>query len=108
MAPKKGGSGIVEGLWAGTAIFAAIKAKTFAGFITSFLVYAVVLIAVIAVGVMILKAMGIQMREKMTDIGAIQCQPGETETPDCYGERGCTKPSGNCYKLNSPSGGPSA
>jgi hypothetical protein len=108
MAPKKGGSGIVEGLWAGTAVFAATKAKTFAGFITSFLVYAVVLMAVLAVGVMVLKALGIQWREKMTDIGAIQCQAGETETPDCYGERGCTKPSGNCYKLNSPSGGPPA
>jgi hypothetical protein len=105
---KKGGSGIVEGLWAGTAFFAASKAKTFTGFITSFLVYAVILIVVIAVGMWVLKTLGLQMREKMTDIGAIQCQAGETETPDCYGEKGCMKPSGNCYKLNSPSGGPAA
>jgi hypothetical protein len=108
MAPKKGGSGIVEGLWAGTAFFAASNAKTFAGFVTSFLVYAVVLMIVIAVAVWVLKAVGIQVREKMTDIGAIQCQAGETETPDCYGERGCVKPSGNCYKLNTPSEAPTA
>ena len=108
MAPKKGGSGIVEGLWAGTAVFAAVKSRTFAGFITSFLVYAVVLIVLIAVAAMILKAVGIQWREKMTDVAAIQCQAGETETPDCYGERGCMKPSGSCYKLLTPSGGPVA
>ena len=106
MAGKKGGAiGVVEGLWAGTAIFAATKAKTYAGFITSFLVYAVVLMVFIAVAVWVLKSLGIQWREKMTDIGAIQCQAGETETADCYGERGCTKPSGNCYKLNSPAPG---
>ena len=105
---KKGGSGVVEGLWAGTAFFAASKAKTFAGFITSFLVYAVILMVLIALGMMVLKSLGIQMREKMTDVGAIQCQAGETETPDCYGERGCMKPSGNCYKLLTPSGGPAA
>jgi hypothetical protein len=105
MAPKKGGSGIVEGLWAGTAVFAALKSKTFVGFVTSFLLYAVVLVVIIAAGVWVMKALGVQMREKMTDIGAIQCQAGETETPDCYGERGCTKPSGNCYKLNSPAPG---
>ena len=104
MAKTKGGAiGVVEGLWAGTAIFAATKAKTFAGFVTSFVLYAVVLMVVIAVVVWVLKALGIQIREKMTDVGAIQCQVGETETPDCYGERGCVKPSGNCYKLLTPS-----
>jgi hypothetical protein len=109
MAGKKGGSiGVVEGLWAGTAFFAATKAKTYTGFLTSFVVYAVVLMVVLAVGVWLMKTAGLQWREKMTDIGAIQCQAGETETGDCYGERGCMKPSGNCYKLNSPSGGPKA
>lgn len=103
---KKGGSiGVVEGLWAGTAFFAATKAKTYTGFIVSFLFYAVILLVVLAVGMWLLKTLGLQMRERMTDIGAIQCQAGETETPDCYGERGCTRASGNCYKLNSPSGG---
>jgi hypothetical protein len=115
MANKKGGSGIVEGLWAGTAFFAATKAKTFPAFITSFLMYAVVLIVFIAVGMWVLKTLGLQVREKMTDIGAIQCQAGEVETNDCYGERGCAKggPPGSpeykgCYKLNTPSGGPAA
>lgn len=105
---KGGAIGVIEGLWAGTAVFAATKAKTYTGFILSFLVYAVVLMVVIAVGVWLMKATGLQWREKMTDIGAITCQAGETETPDCYGEKGCMKPSGNCYKLNSPSGGPKA
>jgi hypothetical protein len=108
MAPKKGGSGIVEGLWAGTAVFAALKTKTFAGFVTSFVVYAVVLMVILAVVMWVMKTVGLQVREKMTDVGAIQCQAGETETPDCYGERGCVKPSGNCYKLLTPSGGPAA
>jgi hypothetical protein len=108
MPNKKGGSGIVEGLWTGTAVFAAFKARTFAGFITSFVVYAIVLMVVIAVVMWIMKTVGLQVREKMTDVGAIQCQAGETETPDCYGERGCVKPSGNCYKLLTPSGGPAA
>jgi len=108
MAPKKGGSGIVEGLWAGTAVFAATKARTCSGFLQSFVIYAIVLMVLIAVAAWVAKAVGLELREKMTDIGAIQCQAGETETPDCYGEKGCMKPSGNCYKLNSPSGGPPA
>lgn len=109
MPAKKGGSvGVVEGLWAGTAVFAATKAKTYSGFIGTFLLYSVVLVVFLTVAMWLLKTLGLQAREKMTDIGAIQCQPGEMETPDCYGERGCTKPSGNCYKLNSPSGALSA
>jgi hypothetical protein len=102
MAPKKGGS-LMEGLWIGTGVFAASKSRTFADFLSKYALYAVVLLVVLAVLAWLAKAVGLQWREKMTDIGAIQCQPGETETPDCYGERGCTKPSGNCYKLNSPS-----
>lgn len=107
MAPKKGGS-LIEGLWVGTGLFAASKARTFTDFLTKYAMYAVIVLVVIALLGWVAKAVGLQLREKMTDIGAIQCQPGETETPDCYGERGCTKPSGNCYKLNSPSGGPAA
>jgi len=96
---KKGGSGIVEGLWAGTAVFAAVKARNFQGFVTSFLMYAVALIVLLAVVGWVLNALGIQLREKMMDVGTIQCQAGETPTDNCYGEKGCTKPSGNCYKL---------
>jgi hypothetical protein len=98
MAPKKGGSGIVEGLWAGTAVFAATKSRTFASFITSFLVYAVVLMLFLAVLAWVMKAVGLRPLEKFS-VNEIQCQAGETPTNDCYGERGCVKPSGNCYKL---------
>ena len=106
--PKKGGSGIVEGLWAGTAVFAATKARNFQGFITSFVMYAVVLIVLIAVVGWVLSSLGIQLREKMMDVGTIQCQAGETPTDNCYGEKGCTKPSGNCYKLLSSGAAPAS
>jgi hypothetical protein len=107
MTAKKGG-GVLEGLWVGTGLFAASKARNFTGFLTSYAMYAVVVLVVLAVVAWIAKAVGLQWREKMTDIGAIQCQAGETETSDCYGERGCMMPTGNCYKLNTPSGGPAA
>lgn len=107
MAPKKGGS-LIEGLWVGTGLFAASKARTFTDFLTKYAMYAVIVLVVLALLGWVAKAVGLQLREKMTDIGAIQCQAGETETSDCYGERGCLKPSGNCYKLNTPSGAPSA
>ncbi len=104
---KKGGS-LLNGLWVGTGVFAASKARNFTGFLTSYAMYAVIVLVVLAVVGWVAQAVGLQWREKMTDIGAIQCQAGETETSDCYGERGCLKPSGNCYKLNTPSGAPSA
>jgi hypothetical protein len=107
MSTKKGGS-LLNGLWVGTGVYAASKARNFTGFLTTYALYAVIVLVVLAVATWVAKAVGLQLREKMTDIGAIQCQPGESETSDCYGERGCTKPSGNCYKLNSPSGGPAA
>ena len=107
-AQKKGGSGIVEGLWAGTAFFAAIKARTFTGFIASFLMYAIVLIVFLAVAAWLLNTLGFQWKEKFT-VAEIQCQAGETPTDNCYGEKGCTKPSGNCYKLlSTQDGAPSA
>jgi hypothetical protein len=105
---KKGGSGIVEGLWAGTAVFAAVKARNFQGFVTSFLMYALALIVLLAVVGWVLNALGIQLREKMMDVGTIQCQAGETPTDNCYGEKGCTKPSGNCYKLLSSGAAPAS
>jgi hypothetical protein len=95
---KKGGSGIVEALWAGTAVFAATKARTYTGFITSTVIYGIVLMIVLAVATWLMKAIGIQAKEKFT-VDEIQCQQGETPTDDCYGEKGCLKPSGNCYKL---------
>ena len=107
MAVKKGGS-LLNGLWVGTGVFAASKARDFTGFLTSYAMYAVIVLVVLAVATWVAKAVGLQWREKMTDVGAIQCQAGETETPDCYGERGCVKASGNCYKLLTPGGGPAS
>lgn len=102
MPAKKGGSGIVEGLWAGTAVFAAVKARTFAGFLQSFLMYAVILIVLIAAGVWVAKTVGLQLREKMTDIGALPCPPGQSEGTNEAGERVCRTPSAT-YVYPSPS-----
>ena len=104
MVAKKGGAGITEALWAGTAIFAATKARTYTGMITSVILYSIVLMAVLAAGAWLLKLVGLQVREKFS-VAEIQCQPGESPTSDCYGEQGCTKPSGACYKLLSTADG---
>ena len=58
-AAKKGGAGIVEALWAGTAVFAATKAKSYSGFITSLVIYSIVLIIVLAAATWVMKALGI-------------------------------------------------
>lgn len=102
MAVKKGGAGIIEGLWAGTAFFAATKARSFTGFVTSFLIYAVALIVLIAVGTWVLKMVGVQLREKMTDIGALPCPPGQSEGTNDAGERVCRSANAT-YVYPSPS-----
>jgi len=104
---KKGGAGIVEALWAGTAVFAAVKAKTYTSLITSIVIYGAVLMVVLAAGAWVMKAIGLQVSEKFS-VAEIQCQAGETPTSDCYGEQGCLKPSGACYKLLSTTTGASA
>jgi len=104
-ATKKGGAvGIVEALWAGTAVFAATKAKSYSGFITSVVIYGLVLIVVLAAASWVMKTIGLKPLEKFS-VAEIQCQAGETPTSDCYGEQGCTKPSGACYKLLSTQNG---
>jgi len=95
--PKKGGS-IVGGLWTGTAVYAAMKARSFTGFVKSYLMYGVIVLIGIAVVVYVAQALGLVRVERFS-VGEIQCQPGETPTDDCQGERGCKKASGNCYKL---------
>jgi hypothetical protein len=104
---KKGGAGITEALWAGTAVFAAVKARTYAGMITSVVLYSVILMAVLAAGAWLMKLVGLQAREKFS-VAEIQCQAGESPTSDCYGEQGCVKPSGACYKLLSTATAPPA
>ncbi len=55
-------------------MFAATKSKSFSGFITSFVIYAVVLMIVIAVATWLLKTIGLQPRETFA---SIQCPPGQ-------------------------------
>jgi len=81
--PKKGGAGIVEALWAGTAVFAATKAKSYTGFVTSVVIYGIVLIIILAAATWVMKALGIQMKEGMENgvEGAFgQCPNGGTPT----------------------------
>ena len=104
--PAKGGSGPLAGLWMGTAVFSALNAKSFGGFVKSYLGYALVIIAVGVVLLWVIRKSGF-MTEKFS-VNEIQCQPGEQPTSNCYGEKGCTKPSGSCYKLLSSGSGASA
>ena len=93
---KKSGGGIIEGLWTGTAVYAAMKARSFTGFLSSFLMFSVIILVGAAVVMWVLGALG--MREKFS-LSQIRCQAGEQPTDNCGGERGCVKSSGNCYKL---------
>lgn len=104
--PSKGGAGPLSGLWMGTAVFSALGAKTFGGFVKSYLMYAVVLVAGLMVVAWVLSRLGLRMER--FSVADIQCQPGETPTSSCGGERGCMKPSGNCYKLVSSGDAPPA
>lgn len=94
MAAKKGGS-IVEGLWTGTAVFAALKSTTFAGFVWSFIVYAVVLILGLMVVAWVLRVV---TGREMFSVSEIKCPPGSTAVEKCpgTGTPGCLHPSGNC------------
>lgn len=86
----------MAGLWAGTGFFAALNSTTYAGFLTKFALYAVFLIIVVMVlGWLVRTVTG----REFFAVSEIGCQAGETPTNNCYGEKGCTKPSGNCYKL---------
>ena len=89
----------MHGLWAGTGLFAAMNSTTYWSFLTKFAVYALFLILVMMVlGWVVRMVTG----REFFDVAQISCQAGETPTDNCYGERGCTKPSGNCYKLLTP------
>jgi hypothetical protein len=101
----KGGDPI-NGLWIGTAVFSALKAKTFAGFIKSYFWYALLILAVVMLAAWILRKSGL-ITEKFS-VSEIQCKAGETPTNNCNGERGCSMPSGNCYKLLSQPTAPPA
>jgi hypothetical protein len=97
MAKRKGGSGVVEGLWAGTAVFAATKSKSFSGFITSFVIYAVILMVVIAAATWLLKTIGLQV-PKETFVEGIKCPNGEDPIQK-NGKRVCITGAGNEIEL---------
>lgn len=105
--PAKGGSGPLAGLWMGTAVFSAVNAKSFGGFVKSYLGYALVIIAVGILLAWVIRSSGF-LTEKFS-VAEITCQKGEIEIPNCYGERGCKYPgTENCYKLLSSGSGASA
>jgi hypothetical protein len=96
----------MAGLWMGTAVFSALKAKDFGGFVKSYLLYALLIIVVLMGAAWVLRKSGL-LTEKFS-VDEIQCQRGETPTANCYGEKGCTKPSGACYKLLNTATGPAS
>lgn len=95
----------MAGLWMGTAVFSALKAKDFGGFVKSYVWYALlVLVGLVAVA-WVLRKVGL-LTEKFS-VEDIQCQRGETPGT-CSGEKGCILPSGNCYKLLTTQTAPSS
>ena len=85
----------MEGLWTGTAFFAASNAKTFADFVGQFLLYSLVLI----VGFMLVAwVLRLVTGKEMFSVSQIQCPPGSNPVEKCPGTEtpGCLHPSGNC------------
>lgn len=93
MAKGKGG-GLVEGLWTGTAFFAASNSRTFVDFVGKFLLYSLVLI----VGAMVIAwVIRLVTGKEMFSVAEIKCPPGSSPGK-CPGTdtEGCVTPSGNC------------
>ena len=80
----------------GTAVFSALKARDFGGFVKSYVWYALLILVVLMGAAWVLRKAGL-LTEKFS-VDEIQCQRGETPGM-CAGEKGCIKSSGNCYKL---------
>jgi len=93
MAKGKGG-GLVEGLWTGTAVFAASNSRTFAGFVGNFLVYSLVLIVGFTLVAWVLRTV---MGKEMFSVSQIQC-PSGSSPGTCPGTKteGCVTAAGNC------------
>jgi hypothetical protein len=77
------GGGLAEALWSGTAVYAAVNAKSYKGFLKSFAMYAVVLIVILVVIGLILQALGLRM-ERFVPIA-----------PSKEGDAKYTTPAGN-------------
>lgn len=84
----------MEGLWTGTAFFAASNSKTFAGFVGTFFVYSLVLVAGFVIVAFVLRAV---TGREMFSVAEIPCPPG-SRPGTCPGgsTKGCITPSGNC------------
>jgi hypothetical protein len=106
---KKGGSGITEALWAGTAVFAATKARSYTGFLTSVVIYGVILLAVLAVAAWLMRTLGIQMREGFAGKAAFgQCPNGGSPVTQSDGTTKCMTAAGNVDITTTPDGPASA
>jgi preprotein translocase subunit SecG len=94
--PSKKGGGFMEGLWAGTAVFAASNSTTFAGFLGKFMVYALVLVVIFMILGMLMQTFS--GRKEKFSVSDIKCPQGSTPTEKCPGTNtpGCVHPSGNC------------
>lgn len=86
----------MEGLWAGTAVFAASNSTTFAGFLGKFMVYALVLVVIFMILGMLMQTFS--GRKEKFSVSDIKCPQGSTPTERCPGTNtpGCIHPSGNC------------
>ena len=105
MAKRKGGAvGIVEALWAGTAVFAATKAKSYTGFMTSVVIYGVILLVVLAAASWVMKALGFQVKEGMANGAFGQCPNGGTPTPQADGSVKCVTGANNVDITTAPGG----
>lgn len=107
---KKGGSGaIVEALWAGTAVFAATKAKSYTGFLTSVVIYGVILLVVLAGAAWLMRTLGIQSKEGFSGKAAFgQCPNGGSPVTQSDGTTKCATPAGNIDITTMPDGPSSA
>lgn len=85
----------MEGLWAGTAVFAAANSNTFAGFLGKYMVYALILVVIFMILAMLLQTFSPKEKFSVSDI---KCPRGSTPTQQCPGSNtpGCLHPSGNC------------
>lgn len=93
----------MEALWAGTGVFAAVKSKSYTGFIMSVVVYGIVLMLVLAAANWVLKSLGIRVSEGF--IGDSQCPNGGTLEEQPGGKKVCTTAAGNVDDVTTRSGG---
>ena len=72
---QKGGN-LFGALWTGTAFYAASKAKSYTGFLKSFAMYSLVVIALMVVAYFVAGALGLTNREGFVDGAFGQCTNG--------------------------------